>query len=115
MATAEFIHGNPLMVDHTPSAAVSAGDVVVVGDVVRIAHNDIEADALGALAAVGGVYDVPCDGATAFAAGVKVYWDATAGAATESDGTGANNPLGWTAAAATAAETTLRVIHDPSA
>ena len=68
-------HGTPLMVDYTPSSAVSAGDVVVVGELPLIAHDDIAADELGALAAGGGVYKVTAGGAAS--AGAVVYWDDT--------------------------------------
>ncbi|HID74473.1 MAG TPA: DUF2190 family protein [Planctomycetaceae bacterium] len=74
MAQATFRHGNPLMVDYTPASDVSAGDVVVVGAVPHVAHLDIEANRLGALAAGGGVYDVTAK--EALSAGDKVYWDA---------------------------------------
>lgn len=86
---AVFVQGKPLMVDHRPTVAVAAGDVVVIGDAVRIAHSDIEADQLGALASGGGGYDVPkaVGGATAITDGTTLYWDdvnslatATAGA-----------------------------------
>lgn len=72
---ARFRHGNPLMVDHTPSSAVAAGQVVVVGNLPLVAHAAIAANALGALAAGGGVYRMTAAGAAA--AGVQVYWDDT--------------------------------------
>lgn len=65
------------MVDHTPSSGVSAGDVIVVGDGIRIAHSDIAANRLGALAIAGGVYDLPkaTGGGTAMSEGKMAYWD----------------------------------------
>ena len=73
---AKFRHGNPLMVDYTPSGAVAAGDVVVIGSVPFVAHNAIAADKLGALAARGGVYrGVGTNGVTE---GEEVFWDDTA-------------------------------------
>jgi predicted RecA/RadA family phage recombinase len=107
MATAQFIHdGNTL--DYTPSANVSAGDVVVQGDLVGIAKLDIAAGALGALA-VTGVFDVPkASGAgTAIAAGAKVYWNATNKQATTT-ATG-NKYLGKSVRAAADADATVRV------
>lgn len=70
-----FVHdGNSI--DYTPTADVTAGDVVIQNDLVGVAKLDIPAGALGALA-VTGVFDFPkATGAgTAIAAGVKVYWD----------------------------------------
>jgi predicted RecA/RadA family phage recombinase len=62
------------MIDHTPVADVSAGDVIVIGGLVCIAHNDIPAGQLGALS-VGGVYDVEKD-ASDVSAGDALYFDA---------------------------------------
>lgn len=107
MATAQFIHdGNT--VDYTPGANVSAGDVVVQGDLVGIARLDIPAGALGALA-VTGVFDVSkASGAgTAIAAGAKVYWNATNKQATTT-ATG-NKYLGKSVRAATDADATVRL------
>src|SRR5690554_8232257 len=109
MATARFIHdGNSI--DHTPGADVSAGDVVVQGDLIGIAKLDIAASTLGALA-VTGVFDVPkATGAdTAITAGSKVYWDAGNSVATTDDAAGANKYLGKTVAAAGDDDATVRV------
>lgn len=107
--TVTFVHGSPLMVDHTPSAAVAAGDVVVTGDVVRIAHSPIAANDLGALAAGGGVYRVPKDDSTAISDGRKVYWDASNKEATET--AIGNKPLGFVVGDAASADTTVLVQH----
>ena len=57
MATVSYVQvGNSI--DYTPDAAVSAGDVVIQGDLVGVAKLDIAAGALGALA-VWGVFDFP--------------------------------------------------------
>lgn len=77
MAEATFLRGDPLMVNHTPSSEVEAGDVVVVGAVPFVAHNNIAANALGAVAARGGEYRMVAAGN--YAPGAKVYWNATAG------------------------------------
>ncbi len=74
MASTKFIHdGNS--VDYTPSANVSAGDVVLQETLVGIAKLDIPAGKLGALA-VSGVFDVAkaIGPGTALVTGVKVYW-----------------------------------------
>ena len=60
-------------IDYTPGSAVTGGDVVVLGDVVGVAENDIAANAKGALA-LEGVFKVPKI-TGALAVGVKVYWD----------------------------------------
>ena len=76
MATARFVHdGNS--VDYTPGSAVTAGDVVVQGELVGVAKVDIAASVLGALA-VTGVFDFPkaTGVGTAITAGANCYWDA---------------------------------------
>jgi predicted RecA/RadA family phage recombinase len=75
MGQADFKHGTPRMLDHTPGSAVNGGDVVVVGDRPLIAHRNIAAGELGALAAGGGVYQ--CVAGEAIAAGKKVWWNDT--------------------------------------
>lgn len=64
-------------IDHTPSADVAAGDVVVLGDFIAVAKLDIKAGRLGALA-VEGTFDFPKDTASgsSLSGGTKVYWDA---------------------------------------
>jgi len=63
------------VIDYTPSAAVLAGDVIVVGNTVMIATNDIASNALGSLKAVG-VFKAPKD-TSVFAKGDPVYWAVT--------------------------------------
>jgi predicted RecA/RadA family phage recombinase len=65
-------HGD--VVDYTPGAAVTAGDVVLLGTIPCVAPCDIDADVLGSLA-LDGVWDVP-KSSDAFTAGDAVYWDA---------------------------------------
>ncbi len=103
------------MVDHTPSGAVSAGDVIVTNDTPKIAHNDIAAGALGALAARGGVYTVPkaAGSSTAIADDKKVYWDDTNNVITTSAASGANKAFGITIGASLDADTTQTVLHAP--
>lgn len=100
MATAIFIHEGKA-IDYTPGADVSAGDVVVQGDLVGIAKLDIASGNLGALA-VTGVFDVPKTAGVgeAIGAGAKVYWDVADGVAKTDDESGANKYLGKTVAAA---------------
>ena len=78
-------------VDFIPADDVAAGDVVVVGDLVGIAQNNVAAGETGAMA-VTGVYELPKESAagSAIAAGAKAYWDETAKLVTK---TAASNKL----------------------
>ena len=109
MATGQFIHDGKA-IDYTPGSTVSAGDVVVQGDLVGVAKLDIAADALGALA-VAGVFDFPkaAGGGSAITAGAKVYWDVGDTEAKEDAEAGANKYLGKVVTAAADADTTVRV------
>jgi len=100
-----FIHdGNSI--DYTPGSAVTAGDVIVQGELVGIAKRDIAANALGSLA-VEGVFDFPkATGAgTAITAGANVYWNAGAGQATTTSA--GNKLIGKTTKAAADADATV--------
>ena len=107
--TGTFVHDGDA-IDYTPGSAVSAGDVVVQGDLIGITKLDIAADALGALA-VKGVFDFPkaTGGGSAITAGAKVYWDAGDSEAKEDAEAGANKYLGKVVTAATDDDTTVRV------
>ena len=109
MATGQFIHDGKA-IDYTPGSAVSAGDVVVQGDLIGVAKIDIAADALGALV-VTGVFDFPkaTGGGSAITAGAKVYWDAGDSEAKEDAESGANKYLGKVVIAAADADTDVRV------
>lgn len=111
MLMAEFFHGSPTMVDHTPGSAVSAGDVVVTNDTPRVAHVDIAASTLGDLATGGGVYKMTADGA--IGADKKVYWNAVASKVTLT--AGSNKIFGVTTTAAAADGDPIYVRHDPAA
>lgn len=93
-------------IDYKPVSAVTAGSVVVQGDLVGIAKRDIKAGALGSVS-VEGVFDVVKDAATVIAAGAKVYWDAAASQAVTV--ATANKLLGKAVADAGAGATTVRV------
>jgi predicted RecA/RadA family phage recombinase len=109
MTTARFIQDGK-SIDYTPGADVSAGDVVVQGDLVGIAQLDIASGALGALA-VTGVFDLPKTAGVdeGIAAGAKVYWDVADAVAKTDAEAGANKYLGKTVAAAGDDDTTVRV------
>lgn len=93
MAEASFRHGNPTMIDYTPSSGnVAAGEVVLLGNTTGvtcgIAHVAIENSTLGAVSAGGGVYEVVnLDNAANYA---TVYWDNSANKITT---TSTNNAL----------------------
>lgn len=72
-----FYQGDPQMVDYTPGSAVTSGDVIVQGNFPTVAHRDIAASALGAVAVAFGIYQIPADAGTVIAFG-DVYWDNTA-------------------------------------
>jgi predicted RecA/RadA family phage recombinase len=94
------------LIDYTPSAAVAAGDVVVLNDLVTVAPVAIAANALGAVA-VDGVWSMP-KASGAIGQGALVYWDATAGNITT---TATNNKrAGKAAAAAVSGATTVQVL-----
>ena len=112
MTQARFIHtGNAI--DYTPGAAVSAGNVIVLGNSIAVAKLDIAADCLGALA-TRGVYDgVKATGAINL--GDAVYWDADGDPVGGVAGSGAftttaagNIYAGRAVAAALEADTTVR-------
>ena len=109
MATAIFIHdGNSI--DYTPGADVSAGDVVIQGELVGMAKLDIAANALGALA-VTGVFDFPKTTGVgeAITIGSKVYWDVADSVAKTDDESAANKLIGKTIVAAGDDDATVRV------
>ena len=108
-----FVEGKPVMVDYTTGTnAVNAGDVIVKNNSILIAHADIPASSLGAVAAGGGVYDIPngSNGA-AINQGNAVRWDATNQCAS----TGTNNlKIGPVVEAdVTTNNATVRVLHVP--
>ncbi len=97
-------------IDHTPGLAVSAGDVVVQGELVGVAKLDIPANTLGALA-VTGVFDFPKASGVAvtFATGDVVYWDDTNDLAVATAAAGANKQIGKAVLAAADADASVRV------
>lgn len=99
-------------IDYTPGSAVTAGDLVILEDLVGLATEDIAASVLGSLA-VEGVFRFPKNG-TAIAQGKYVYWhgaDANAGPES-STGTG-DALLGKAAKAAAAGDSTVDVKLTP--
>jgi len=114
MAQVTFRHGDPVMIDYTPSADVSAGDVVILGNTAGltcgVVHTDTANAALGSVAAGGGVYDVVnLNNAANYA---KVWWDNAADKVTT---TSTNNALfGFVVAGGGGgANSTCRALHAP--
>ena len=104
---ATFIHdGNSI--DHTPTADVAAGAVVVQGELVGVAKTPIAANALGSLAVVG-VFDFPkaTGVGTAITAGANCYWDVANSRATTT-ATG-NKLIGKCVKAAADADALVRI------
>jgi predicted RecA/RadA family phage recombinase len=112
MATARFIHDGH-SIDYTPGSDVSAGDVIVQGDLIGIAKFNIAANALGGLA-IAGVFDFSKTVGTgeAIAIGEKVYWDVADAVAKTDDESGANKYIGKVIKAAVDADTTVQVRLD---
>lgn len=109
MGQANARGGEPIFVDYTPGGAVSAGAVVVQNDLPGVAHVDIAASELSALAVGGGVYDMTGD--AAISAGKKVYWDDTANKVTETSSS--NKGFGYTVSACSGDGSQCLVYHQP--
>ena len=93
------------VMDHTATADITAGDVVVIGQRVGVALNDIANGDVGPVQ-VAGVFEVPKDTAVAFAQGDLVYWDDDAGNA---DDTNTNPLMGYAFDGAAETGTTVLV------
>lgn len=98
------------MVNYIPTSDVSAGDVIVQGDLIGIAKLDIKANNLGTLALTG-VYAMPkaTGSGEAIAVGAKVYWDAVNLLTTTDDASGVNKFLGKSILAASDGDQTVLV------
>lgn len=121
MAEVTYRHGDPVMIDYTPSSgAITEGQVVLVGSVTAntsgtgavamIAHRPIANNVKGALAVSGGVYDVV--NLNNAANGAKVYWeDANNKVTTVSTN---NAVFGWIVAdGGGGANSTAKAFHNP--
>jgi predicted RecA/RadA family phage recombinase len=106
----QFRYGEDVLyAQYTPGSSVSAGDVVVQGDMVGVATLDIAANALGDLAISGCVFSFPKTAGTgeAIAAGALCYWDAGSSVATTT--AGSNKKIGLCTLAAGASATTVEI------
>lgn len=112
---ATFVHGECRMVDYTPGSAVTAGQVIEIGQRAYVAHNAIEASRLGALSAYGGVYDMTAG--EALTAGEEVYVTISSGKLFDATGATTGDPhFGYVvpSSSASADGDTVRVVHMPS-
>jgi len=105
---AVFVHAGHI-VNHTPTTALAAGQVVVLGELVAVATYPVEANQTCGLA-VQGVFDF-AKGSTAIALGALVYWDDAANIATTT-ATG-NKLIGKVIRAAAASDSRVRVLLTP--
>ena len=93
-------------IDHTPSAAVAAGDVVVLNDLICVAERPIAIASKGSLS-IEGTYIFP-KATGAIGAGAIVYWDATNSNITTTSTS--NKRAGKAAEAAASGDATVKVL-----
>lgn len=100
------------MVPYTPSSAVSAGDVVVIGDIPFVAIHDIAAGVQGSVAARGGTYEALVD--DDYEPGENVYWDDSSNKLTQA--VGSHKHFGYLSPDSDPAADgdTVEVIHAPN-
>lgn len=110
--TARVLAGDVLYVPYTPGADVTAGDVVVQGELIGIAPTNIAANELGTLAIPGSgarcLFPISVGSGTGMTAGSIVYWEDTVNVATAT--AGSNKILGKVSKAAGATDTQVEVI-----
>ena len=92
-------------IDYTAITAIAAGDVVSLGSRIGVAAGDIPAGAVGALS-VEGVFEIDKTANLAIDVGDAVYFNVASKKVTEAN---SDVPAGWAVAAATAADTVVRV------
>lgn len=94
--------------DYTPTSAVAAGDIVVLGSLVTMADRAIAANELGAVL-TNGVVSGPCLTGSTGAQGDAIKWYATSGVFHATTGSNA----GYLAKARASADTTVSVLLWP--
>ena len=72
-------------IDYTPTAALAAGDVVVLGNIIGIAQTDVPANTLTGLD-IEGVFEFVKKANDVVTAGALIYWDTENKVATISAG-----------------------------
>ena len=101
-------------VPFTPTADVAAGSVIVQGELVGVAIQDLPANRPGDLCVDGYVrFPKATGGGSGFAAGTVLYWDAGAQKATSNANGGANKYLGKNPLAAADADASVGVRFHP--
>jgi len=101
-----FQRGESLDYTNAGSAAIDAGDVVVIGTKIGIAGCDIAVGDTGSVH-VEGVFAMPLKASTTVAMGAAVYWDATNAEITTTSSS--NTLAGYAAAAAASGDATILV------
>lgn len=103
---ATFIQNGDAIDISAGSAAISAGAVIISGEIVGVAKLDIPANTVGAVALVG-VFDVAKASADAFTVGAPVYFNATSRYAVSASS--GNTKIGKAVAAAVSGGATVKV------
>lgn len=97
MSTNAVQAGN--VIDYTAGANISAGDVVVIGNIIGVAINDIANGATGSVA-TRGVFTVPKVSGAVIAQGESLVWDVSAGKFDDNAATPATGDISGAAACA---------------
>ena len=97
MSTNAVQAGN--VIDYTAGANISAGDVVVIGNIIGVAINDIANGATGSVA-TRGVFTVPKVSGAVIAQGESLVWDVSAGKFDDNQATMAEGDIFGAAACA---------------
>ncbi len=99
---------NGRSIDYVPGSAVTAGTVVLLGDLIGVAANDIAANQLGSLQLEGEFSETgDTGGGTDIALGAIVFWDNTNKKVAKTDASGANKRLGKTTRAKATTDSTV--------
>lgn len=119
MGKLDLYSGKPVTADYVAGSAVTAGDVIVVNGLPRIAHLNIAAGVLGALAVLGGIYNGVKDSSN-ISDGSALYWDADGDPVGGTAGTGAltttsagNTHIGYATKAAGVSDGLVELVHNP--
>jgi len=110
---AKLIQDGGKTINYTPSGSdITAGDVVVQGELVGVATQDITDGDLGLLTVAGVFQFAKASGDGGITAGALVYYDVAEGEVKEDDESAANKLAGKTIAAAGDTDTTVLVLLD---
>jgi predicted RecA/RadA family phage recombinase len=105
---ARYVCGTQDTIDYAPAAAVTAGDVLIVNDLLLIALRDVAAGVEGAFA-VSGTYDFAADSGDTFEVGQTVYFNQIDDGIEAIDSGGDAIVAGKIAKAKTSGQTEVRV------